>query len=91
MGGSGQTSCLSAKIPFSLEYPPKVTCYACVRQKSLAYQGDNMKYFLSAAAGMGFSLAASFAFAQGTGSEGYFQVYNNTEGNIAVGFYTNGG
>ncbi len=50
-----------------------------------------MKNFLSAAAGMGFSLAASLAFAQGTGSEGYFQVYNNTEGNVVVGFYTNGG
>ncbi|WP_428523693.1 hypothetical protein [Roseibium sp.] len=50
-----------------------------------------MNYFLSAAAGLSFSLAASFAGAQGTGSEGYFQVYNNTEGNIAVGFYTNGG
>ena len=29
--------------------------------------------------------------AQGTGSEGYFQIYNNTDGNIVVGFYTNDG
>jgi hypothetical protein len=27
----------------------------------------------------------------GTGSEGYFHIYNNTEGNVAVGFYTNDG
>ena len=31
------------------------------------------------------------AMAQGTGSEGYFQIYNNTENNIVVGFYTNDG
>ncbi|MCV0429776.1 MAG: hypothetical protein K5905_30425 [Roseibium sp.] len=31
------------------------------------------------------------AIAQGTGSEGYFQIYNNTGGNIVVGFYTNDG
>lgn len=30
------------------------------------------------------------AFA-GTGSEGYFTVYNNTDNNIVVGFYTNDG
>lgn len=38
-------------------------------------------------------LAASvtLASAQGTGSEGYFQIFNNTEGNIVVGFYTNAG
>lgn len=29
--------------------------------------------------------------AQGTGSEGYFQIYNNTENNVVVGFYTNDG
>lgn len=27
----------------------------------------------------------------GTGSEGYFTIYNNTEGNVVVGFYTNDG
>lgn len=44
------------------------------------------------------ALAASFAgllassvFAQGTGSEGYFQIYNDTEGNVVVAFYTNDG
>lgn len=31
------------------------------------------------------------AFAQGTGSEGYFQIHNNTANNIVVGFYTNDG
>lgn len=31
------------------------------------------------------------AFAAGTGSEGYFQIYNNTGSNIVVGFYTNDG
>jgi len=36
-------------------------------------------------------LAAGTAFAAGTGSQGYFQIYNNTEGNVAVGFYTNDG
>eukprot|EP00439_Symbiodinium_sp_Y106_P088786 s1_g1322.t1 len=30
------------------------------------------------------------AFA-GTGSEGYFQIYNNTSNNVVVGFYTNDG
>lgn len=29
--------------------------------------------------------------AQGTGQEGYFQIYNDTEDNVIVGFYTNGG
>lgn len=36
-------------------------------------------------------LTGTAAMAQGTGSEGYFQVYNNTEGNIVVGFYTDDG
>lgn len=36
-------------------------------------------------------LSSSAVFAQGTGSEGYFQIYNNTGGNIVVGFYTNDG
>ena len=35
--------------------------------------------------------AAGAALAQGTGSEGYFQIYNNTTNNIVVGFYTNDG
>lgn len=49
---------------------------------------------LIAAAGVmavGLGAALDAAMAQGTGSEGYFQIYNNTGGNIAVGFYTNGG
>ncbi|MEP3048269.1 MAG: hypothetical protein ABJL55_23140 [Roseibium sp.] len=37
------------------------------------------------------SLGASTVLAQGTGSEGYFHIYNNTGGNVAVGFYTNAG
>ncbi len=36
-----------------------------------------------------FALSATGAvFAQGTGSEGYFQLHNDTEGNVLVGFYT---
>ncbi len=31
------------------------------------------------------------ALAQGTGSEGYFQIYNDTTNNVVVGFYTNDG
>jgi hypothetical protein len=37
------------------------------------------------------ALGTCAAYAAGTGSEGYFQIYNNTEGNVAVGFYTNDG
>ncbi|MES0811596.1 hypothetical protein ABLO27_19065 [Roseibium sp. SCPC15] len=35
--------------------------------------------------------SATSAIAQGTGSEGFFQIYNNTSGNVVVGFYTNDG
>lgn len=35
--------------------------------------------------------SASSTFAEGTGSQGYFQIYNDTEGNVVVGFYTNAG
>lgn len=35
--------------------------------------------------------SAAAALAQGTGSEGYFQLYNNTSGNIVIGFYTDNG
>ena len=38
-----------------------------------------------------FALFAPMASAQGTGSEGHFQIYNNTDGNTAIGFYTNDG
>jgi len=31
------------------------------------------------------------AFAQGTGSEGFFEIHNDTDGNVVVGFYTNDG
>ncbi|MEM5585424.1 hypothetical protein WNZ15_23410 [Roseibium sp. AS2] len=31
------------------------------------------------------------ALSQGTGSEGYFQIHNNTDNNILVGFYTDDG
>tara|TARA_R110002020_G_scaffold15140_55_gene53479 strand:+ start:2366 stop:2734 length:369 start_codon:yes stop_codon:yes gene_type:complete len=33
----------------------------------------------------------TLAFAQGTGSQGYFEIHNNTDANIVVGFYTNDG
>jgi len=46
---------------------------------------------LLAAAGLIALGGIGMAGAQGTGSEGYFQIYNNTGGNIAVGFYTNDG
>jgi hypothetical protein len=36
------------------------------------------------------ALAAS-PLAAGTGAEGYFQIYNDTENNVVVGFYTNDG
>lgn len=40
-------------------------------------------------------LAACFlavpSMAAGTGSEGYFNVFNNTDNNVVVGFYTNDG
>ena len=42
----------------------------------------------------GAALAVSLPFsaaAQGTGAEGYFQIYNNTENNVVVSFYTNDG
>lgn len=38
-----------------------------------------------------FALLCGHAQAAGTGSEGYFQIFNNTDGNVAVGFYTNDG
>ncbi|MCE0507382.1 MULTISPECIES: hypothetical protein [unclassified Roseivivax] len=31
------------------------------------------------------------AGAEGTGAEGYFTIYNNTDGNVVVSFYTNEG
>lgn len=37
------------------------------------------------------SFLAASAFAAGTGSEGYFDIHNNTEQNILIGFYTNDG
>lgn len=48
-----------------------------------------MSRIVSAACAM--TLIAGAALSQGTGSEGYFQVYNDTEGHIVVGFYTNDG
>ncbi|MEQ9258484.1 MAG: hypothetical protein RIG84_05250 [Roseovarius sp.] len=35
--------------------------------------------------------AACPALAQGTGSEGYFTIYNDTSNNVVVSFYTNDG
>ncbi|MDN3720323.1 hypothetical protein QW131_16705 [Roseibium salinum] len=40
---------------------------------------------------MALLVSATAALAQGTGSQGYFQVYNNTSENTVVGFYTNDG
>lgn len=45
-----------------------------------------MKTIMIAAA---FALSATGAlFAEGTGAQGYFELYNDTEGNVLVGFYT---
>lgn len=44
------------------------------------------------AATVGVALALSCGVAAGgTGAEGYFQIYNNTDNNVVVGFYTNDG
>ncbi len=48
-----------------------------------------LKAGLMAAAVM--AASAATAAAQGTGSEGYFTIYNNTSNNVVVGFYTNDG
>ena len=45
----------------------------------------------AALAALCFAAGASGAAAQGTGSEGYFTIYNNTENNVVIGFYTNDG
>ena len=37
------------------------------------------------------ALMPAAALAQGTGSEGYFTLFNNTTNNIVVSFYTNDG
>jgi hypothetical protein len=37
------------------------------------------------------AIAATAVSAQGTGSEGYFTIYNDTAGNVLVSFYTNDG
>ncbi|MBO6894151.1 MAG: hypothetical protein JJ866_19575 [Roseibium sp.] len=50
-----------------------------------------MNYLKSAGCALVLLMGSTAAFAQGTGSEGYFQIYNNTEGNVVVGFYTNDG
>lgn len=49
-----------------------------------------MSHRMLAAASAALFLCASTALA-GTGSEGYFQIYNNTDDNTVVGFYTNDG
>ncbi|MTI43613.1 hypothetical protein JM93_02837 [Roseibium hamelinense] len=50
-----------------------------------------MKVFKTLLTAGAFSMTAGLVLAQGTGSEGYFQIYNNTGGNVAIGFYTNDG
>lgn len=50
-----------------------------------------MKLLKAAAFGLAVLATGTAALAQGTGSEGYFQIYNNTENNTVVGFYTNDG
>jgi hypothetical protein len=48
-----------------------------------------MRTLLIAAAAL--ALGTGLATAQGTGSEGYFELYNDTDTNVLVGFYTNDG
>ena len=51
-----------------------------------------MSFFKTTALTASLGLAiASAASAQGTGSEGYFQIYNDTSNNVVIGFYTNDG
>jgi len=45
----------------------------------------------STAFGLTMACAATAASSQGTGSEGYFTIYNNTANNVVVSFYTNDG
>ena len=47
--------------------------------------------FKAAALGLGLAAVGISAQAQGTGSEGYFTLYNDTANNIVVSFYTNDG
>lgn len=47
--------------------------------------------FKHALAGLVLCLATTQVSAQGTGSEGYFEIYNDTANNILIGFYTNDG
>lgn len=54
-------------------------------------EGEYMNTIKSALCAATLLCLTSAAQAQGTGSEGYFQIYNNTEGNVVVGFYTNDG
>lgn len=44
-----------------------------------------------ATAGAFLMFAGSAGLAQGTGAEGYFDIHNDTDGNLIVGFYTNDG
>jgi len=44
--------------------------------------------FAAGALALGLSSAPMLA---GTGAEGYFQIYNDTAGNVLIGFYTNDG
>ena len=37
------------------------------------------------------ALSSTVALAQSTGSQGYFQIHNDTGNNILIGFYTNDG
>lgn len=41
--------------------------------------------------GIGFNITSGDVFAQGTGSEGSFEIHNSTSNNLVIGFYTNDG
>jgi len=51
-----------------------------------------VRIFTSIAVSVGLLAGGTtMALAQGTGSEGYFTLYNDTANNVVVGFYTNDG
>lgn len=50
-----------------------------------------MSSLLPRAAALGLSLLVALPAFAGTGRDGYFDLHNNTNNNIVVGFYTNDG
>ena len=75
-----------------LEPMPALAFYGRIAGNKSVYSGGNSMTLTKAIlTGVCLALTSTLAAAQGTGSEGYFQIYNNTANNVVVGFYTNGG